>query len=117
VDDWTPAGVFYVDRLARIAAAGSRQAITGRQRGAVWSFGALDLLASEGLAVVQRQAALYRVQVVRRLPLLTPTQAARLSPPTQARHRTWLREHGLDLERWAALAAPHLAPPPPDAGR
>ena len=71
--------------------------------------GALDVLEAEGLARVDRggsaRNASYQVSVLRSFPLLSPQQAGRLHPATQARHEHWLLRNGVNLDRWRSLAA------------
>jgi hypothetical protein len=69
--------------------------------------GALKILGDLGLASVERHAAgratIYTGRFLRRLPLLAPAQAARLSQSQQQQHIDWLLAAGCDLRLWEAL--------------
>ncbi len=69
--------------------------------------GALKTLRDLGLASVERHAAgratIYTGRFLRRLPLLAPAQAARLSQSQQQQHLDWLLAAGFDLRLWEAL--------------
>ena len=73
--------------------------------------GALITLRDLGLASVERHAAgratIYTGRFLRRLPLLAPAQAARLSQSQQQQHLDWLLAAGFDLRLWEALGQDH----------
>jgi hypothetical protein len=66
--------------------------------------GALEVLEAEGLARLDRGGSArndtYQVSVIRSFPLLSPQQAGRLHPATQARHEHWLLRNGVDVDAW-----------------
>ena len=143
---WTPPRRYSVSELARAIASGrqrqpNRAQIRGRYRRVngqrVWSPGAFDLLAREGVARIEWHdgdvhwrpwqpggstgpgrsgiRVVYRISVVTSLPLLTPHQVARLPAQNQVEHERYLANRGQDLVAWEQIALPTLAGLDPEA--
>lgn len=100
-----------IETLADICANGNRHKITGRAASKSRpnpTIGALDTLQKYNFARVNTTGSendrRYTFRVLADPPLLTPEQAAQLSPRLQQQHRQWLERHRINRAQWELLS-------------
>lgn len=96
-----------IETLADICANGNRQRITGRAASKSRpnpTIGLLEILKKYDLARVKvigkGRESRYRFSVLATIDVLTPAQAAKLSPRLQHQHLEWLKRHQITKEQW-----------------
>ncbi|HUV95795.1 MAG TPA: DnaA N-terminal domain-containing protein [Anaerolineae bacterium] len=103
-----------IQTIADICARRDRHKILGR---AAWTnhhrvIGALEVLESERIVWPRRygtgRQTYYVFKVLNALPLLTPTQVAKLTPRLQARHDRQLARTKVNYDEWQQLTLPSL---------